>query len=61
MQKSLYKKPNTKVHVPRFELLQIPLYNTSNPNTDIESKSVNMVEDNEGETWGKVWGRADEE
>lgn len=59
MQKSLYKKPNTKVHVPRFELLQIPLYNTSNP-APIQSKGNNALEEEEN-MWGKVWGRADEE
>lgn len=60
MQKSLYKKPNTKVHVPRFELLQIPLYNTSNPEVPIQSKGNNALEEEEN-MWGKVWGRADEE
>lgn len=61
MQKTLYKKPNTKVHVPRLELLQIPLVDTSKPEAPIESKGNNAFEEDEQtHMWGRVWGRVDD-
>ena len=59
MKKQVYQQPNIKVHVPSFSLMQIGVGDTSNSGP-IESKGAGFMDEDEGDVWGRTWGRDDD-
>ena len=62
MKKQNYISPVIKVHAPKFLLLDSIGVGASpdNPDAPIDSKSNTFFDDSENQSWGRVWGGADD-